>query len=78
MTLPREIGDYKIVKRFAWWPVKIQNSIIWLCWYKKYYEWQQMEVIKYYENKRFARRVTIETWELVGESIINEKRGRLH
>lgn len=36
---PQE-GDIKTIKRFAWWPLKVENKLLWLEWYNEIWEYR--------------------------------------
>lgn len=62
------LGDYKIVKRFAWLPQTINGKTVWLKKYMQLYEYREVEVV-FFENN-YGRRTYIEKWELVGQKVI--------
>jgi len=37
-----KVGDYRLVKRFAWFPVKYQNMLVWLESYWALEQYQEM------------------------------------
>lgn len=64
-----EIGDYRIEYKFAWWPKRVQNKIIWLEKYKRVFEYRRRNRLV---NLHYA---VIElkdypAWDLIAEQLI--------
>lgn len=65
-----EEGDYKIAKRFAWWPLRVENKLIWLESYKEVhkYTWRHRNV--YCQGYGVIDTVKCGGWDFVTKQLI--------
>jgi len=45
-----KIGDRKEIIKFAWFPIRIKNKIIWLRNYKEIYEYKLTYILNLYDH----------------------------
>jgi len=58
-----EPGDYRVDIRFAWWPVRTDQGLIWLEKYKRVYEWA-VHPRSWFIGRYYLGPVTCGGWEL--------------
>lgn len=63
-------GDYKIIKRFAWWPKRVQNQLIWLESYKVVYEFKIRKRAVFCQGYGVIGEVICGDWDFVTEQLI--------
>jgi hypothetical protein len=62
-----EVGDFKIIRRFAWFPKTVEDKVIWLEKYKRVYEYRPK--VDYYPGT-FLRAADCLGWDLIAEQLI--------
>lgn len=60
-----EEGDYKITKKFAWLPKKVEGYIIWLENYKIVFEYKVRKRDRYYASLRLEVKGVWGEWEII-------------
>lgn len=68
---PKE-GDYKINKRFAWWPKRVQNQLIWLESYKVVYEFKIRKRAVFCQGYGVIDHVICGDWDFVTEQLTKQ------
>lgn len=68
-----EEGDYKIVKRFAWLPIKIENKLIWLERYKEIYQYKIRKRVICALQIYIYHEAVYGDWDLVTKKLIKNK-----
>lgn len=71
IELKPEVGDYRIEKRFAWWPEKVENKLIWLERYKIISEYSVRYRVVYLQGFGVIQG-TFGGWDLVTKQLIKK------
>lgn len=65
---PQE-GDYKIKRRFAWWPRRVQDKIIWLEKYNQVYEFRTRRRVLIFPGTGLIHQGVWGGWDLITEQL---------
>lgn len=62
-----KLGDTKTIIKFAWWPTRVEDSLIWLERYEATYEWNEYAVGYEHSSESY--------WDLKSTKLIVNKPG---
>lgn len=62
-------GDFKITYHFAWWPKRVENSLIWLEKYSRAHKYVVKERVAFYPGVLRTFKAVWGKWELLGERL---------
>lgn len=75
-TIPKKAkpqeGDYKIEKRFAWWPRIVEDKLIWLEKYKRVHIWKVRKRIIMIPGVYKVFDAVYGDWDFVTEQLIKK------
>jgi hypothetical protein len=65
-------GDYKIEKRIAWWPKRVENRLIWLEKYKRVHQYRVRQRMVWAAGYGPIANIVAGAWDLITEQLINK------
>lgn len=63
-----KLGSKKYKFKFAWYPVRINNNMVWLEWYKEIWEYQKVNKRPYIGTK-IVFDIVVEEWVIIAKEL---------
>lgn len=70
IVLPPKEGDTKVEKRFAWWPRKVESTLIWLEWYELHFVYKVKPRAIVALHIGIFHKGTWGDWDLITEKLV--------